>query len=174
MHKTLASFINGFYLDYWTHECHPLIRPLIEEYLPSLLSDAGGWTAFLAEPPDEALIEQKPITIFFKKHPNWKSQYEEVCFALMLKILHGKPIGLYTVQLVFYYPTKESLEIAVENLITTCNQLAAGLTKNQTENGFSIHSTESNVNAYFKTDYHAVAQKHRLFFSTVPFFFEYD
>lgn len=174
MHKTLDSFINGFYLHYWTHQCHPLVRPLIEEYLPSLLADTGGWAAFLAEPPDEALVQQKTVTISFKEHPNWKSQYEEVCFALLLKILHGKPIGLYTVQLVFYYSTKESLEIAIKDLIATCRQLTPGLTTNQTENGFSIHSTESSLTACFKTDYHAATQKHRLFFSTVPFFFDYD
>jgi len=174
MHRTFTDFIHGFYLNYWNEQCDPLIRPLIAEYLPSFLTNAGSWTAFLTEPPDESLVEQKAVSITFKVHPNWENHYEQVGFSLLLKIFQGKCIGIYTVQLFFSYPTEQSLQTAINDLVTECHQLATGLSISHTKNGFSVHSADSSVNAYFKTDYHIATQKHRLFFSTAPVFFSCD
>ncbi len=172
MDNKLSAFFNGFYLNYWNDQCHPVIRQFVEIHL-SFLANSGEWTAYFAEAPDETLIEQKPVSISFKEHPNWKSHYEEVCFAALLKMVQGKCIGLYAVQLVFSYPTEQSLHQAVDGLISFCKQKDPSLTIRKTKNALSIHATEG-TEAHFKTAYHAPTQKQRLFFCTVPFFFEYD
>ncbi|HCL06773.1 MAG TPA: hypothetical protein DHW64_12810, partial [Chitinophagaceae bacterium] len=109
------------------------------------------------------MIEQKPVSISFKEHPNWQSHYEDVCFAALLKMFQGKCIGLYAVQLVFSYPTEQSLHQAVDELISFCKQKDPALTIQRTNKDFFIHTTEGD-DAYFKTAYHAPTHQQRLFF----------
>lgn len=171
MQSDLSVFFNSFYLDYWNPKCDPLIRPLIEEYLPTFLTP-HKWTAYLTNEPDEFSVVQRPVSIRFKEHPVWKDAYEEVCFSLLLKFSGKECIGIISAQLMFSFPDKNMLDTAVENLINICKEIENKVEIRPTDDMICIHGVATDTNAYLKPVYNLQQQQAQLFFCTVPYFFK--
>lgn len=174
MYSDLSFFFNSFYLDYWSPKCDPVIRPLIEEYLPSFLVPDNKWTAFVTNEPDASSVVQRAVSIRFKEHPVWKHAYEEVCFSLLLKFSGEECIGIISAQLMFSFPDKNILETAITNLIDSCKEIEKGVEIRTTEDMICIHGVATGTNGYLKPVDNLQQQQARLFFCTVPYFFQHE
>jgi hypothetical protein len=117
---------------------------------------------------------QRSVSIQFKEHPVWKDAYEEVCFSLLLKFSGKECIGLISAQLMFSFLNKNMLDTAVENLINICKEIESRVEIRPTDDMICIYGEATSTNAYLKPVYNLQQQQARLFFCTVPYFFQYE
>ena len=151
------------------------MRPLLETHLPFLLTDSGGWTAYLSSETDvEQAYEQKSVHIHFKEHPHWKGDYEEAGLAILLKILDNRCVGHYTSELVFTYADQALMIKDIQRIKAFCLETEPGVRITEDADLISFQSAVDSSTAYFKIVRRNGGRKYRLYFSTVPVFFEYD
>lgn len=138
-----ASFTASLYLDYWNKNCHPIIRPFIQEHLPYLLEDNTGYTAYAGENPfaeKEYLSELK--TVQFNQHPFFEGNYRFAEFQCLLKFLYGKCVGHYTAQLCFVYESLAGLNIGLTDLKNIYQTLEPGIQIIEKPGSISIQSKD--------------------------------
>lgn len=143
MTQNPTSFTASLYLNYWNKNCHPIIRPFIQEHLPYLLEDNTGYTAYAGEDPfaeKEYLAELK--TIQFAQHPFFESNYRYAEFQCLLKLLDGKCVGHYTAQLCFVYESLASLNIGIADLKKNYQALESDIQIIEKSGLVSLHSKD--------------------------------